>query len=140
PQQRSTGVGVVLSVLLVGGLVLATWLEYGRPGRTGVGQVERAAMILLEAMQPGDVVLAVEPDDAPLWFYLLEKGAGREYFELKRVPELRQFYLVLDPSKGQTVEGVLRERGLDPALCPSASVQAWRTVGTLEIKRCRLVP
>ncbi|HCE18325.1 MAG TPA: hypothetical protein DEQ80_10740 [Anaerolinea thermolimosa] len=140
PQQRSTGVGVVLSVLLVGGLVLATWLEYGRPGRAGVGQVERAAMILLEAMQPGDVVLAVEPDDAPLWFYLLEKGAGREYFELKRVPELRQFYLVLDPSKGQTVEGVLRERGLDPALCPSASVQAWRTVGTLEIKRCRLVP
>lgn len=140
PKVPAVGVGVVLSLLFVSGLALATWLEYGRPGRAGVGQVERAAITLLEAMQPGDVVLAVEPEDAPLWFYLLEKGAGREYFELKRVPALRQLYLVLDASKGQTVEDVLRGRGLDPALCPPASVQAWRTVGTLEIKLCRLVP
>lgn len=140
PKNLAVGVGGALSLLLVGGLVLATWQEYGRPGRAGVGQVERVAMALLEVMQPGDVVLAVEPDDAPLWFYLLEKGAGREYFELKRVPELRQLYLVMDQSKGQTVEEVLRGRGLDPALCLPANVQAWRTVGTLQIKRCRLAP
>lgn len=140
PKELSVGTGVTISLLLVGGLAMATWLDYGRPGRAGVGQVERAAMMLLGAMRPGDVALAVEPDDAPLWFYLLEKGAGREYFELKRVPELRQLYLVMDQSKGQTVEGVLQGRGLDPALCPPAKVQAWRTVGTLEIKLCRLAP
>lgn len=140
PKGLSVVAGVVLGLGVVSGLVAATWMDYGRAGRTGVGQVERAAIFLKEVIQPGDVVLAIVPEDAPLWFYLLEKGVGREYFELKRVHALQQLYLVMDQSRGQTVEEVLRGRGLDPALCPPASVQTWRTVGTLEIKRCRLVP
>ncbi len=98
--------------------------------------VQQVADLLINEGASQPFVVAGTPDDAPLWFYLMEAGAGREWFESKRMRSPSTIYIVVRPSEGQTPHSVLAERGLDGALCPPTQLRLWNQVGGLWVYRC----
>ncbi len=100
------------------------------------GEVQQVADLLTKEGSAQFFVAAGTPDDAPLWFYLMEAGAGRETFERKRMNTPESIFVVVRPSEGQTPQSVLAERGLDESLCAPQTLRLWQVVGGLQVYRC----
>lgn len=100
------------------------------------GEVQQVADLLVKEGSTQFFAIAGTPDDAPLWFYLMEAGAGRETFERKRMNSPESIFVVVRPSEGQTPQSVLAERGLDESLCAPQTLHLWQVVGGLQVYRC----
>ncbi|MEJ5313529.1 MULTISPECIES: glycosyltransferase family 39 protein [Anaerolinea] len=98
--------------------------------------VQPVADLLVNERVAKPFVVAGTPDDAPLWFYLMEAGVGREWFESKRMHSPDTIFIVVRPSEGQTPQSVLAERGLDDSLCSPLRLSLWNQVGGLLVFRC----
>ncbi|WP_322506408.1 hypothetical protein, partial [Anaerolinea sp.] len=88
------------------------------------GEVQQVADLLVKEGSTQFFAAAGTPDDAPLWFYLMEAGAGRETFERKRMNSPESIFVVVRSSEGQTPQNVLAERGLMVLPVPLRAV-AW---------------
>ena len=101
---------------------------------TGAFRGARSATALMATqLRPGDRVLAPIPTNGPLLYYF--SAAGLDTALLNTPPEAtRRAYLVLEPSKGRTLEWAVKVGMIDPALFGEPSLlmrdtefELWRT-------------
>lgn len=77
-----------------------------------MGNPEAVALALQETLRPGDLVLAAYPVDAPLWYYLARLGHDETAW---KADTFDRAFLIILQEQGQTLPGLLRSAGRDPA-------------------------
>jgi 4-amino-4-deoxy-L-arabinose transferase-like glycosyltransferase len=100
--------GAVLAVVASASLISAiyTYHVVNAPG-----EIENTTMFLKNQLQPGDIVVVADPDDAPLWYYFeLHQVPPGYVIDIQKEPFQRAFVLV-NPAYRQTLKSVINERG-----------------------------
>jgi hypothetical protein len=75
------------------------------------GEIESTTLFLKSQLQPGDIVVVANPDDAPLWYYFeLHQVPDSYVIDIQKKPFQRAFVLV-NPAYKQSLKTVINERG-----------------------------
>jgi len=83
------------------------------PEMNATGEIEATTLYLKGQLQPGDIVVVADPDDAPLWYYFqLHQVPDSFVNNIQHIPFQRAFVLV-NPSYGQSLASVIDQRGPD---------------------------
>jgi hypothetical protein len=100
--------GAVLVVVVSASLTSAM---YTYRGVNAPGEIENTTLFLKSQLQPGDIVVVADPDDAPLWYYFeLHQVPPGYVIDIQKEPFQRAFVLV-NPAYRQTLKSVINERG-----------------------------
>jgi hypothetical protein len=99
--------------------------------RQQVGFEEAAALYIKDQLQENDLIVAMWPADAALWYYSKLHGIPDRYFDRTR-PFDRAFILGI-PSEGQTLNYVIEQTKLDKNLLDMGSEHVIQNFGGLEI-------
>lgn len=73
---------------------------------------EKLTIYLKDHLVAGDVLAVIDPDDAPIWYYLELHGVPRQVIELKDVP-FQRIYILVNRANNQTIQQVLKKRGVE---------------------------
>jgi hypothetical protein len=115
-----------LAMLLSGAAILAVLgasvagAARSFPAMNAYGEIETTTIYLKGQLRQGDIVVAANPDDAPLWYYFqLHQIPDSFVNDIQTIPFQRAFVLV-NPGYGQSLTSVIDQRGpdikrLDPA-------------------------
>jgi 4-amino-4-deoxy-L-arabinose transferase-like glycosyltransferase len=95
-----------------------------------VSNIEAMAIELQPGLQDGDMVLIGYPNDTPLWYYLSRLGVDDSAWQAR--PDFERAFVLISTNYGQTPEGVIRERKLDPALFDLAGTTHLGKIGPIE--------
>jgi hypothetical protein len=79
-----------------------------------MGNQEAAAIYLAGHMEPGDMVLAGYPNNAPVWYYLMRLDMSETAWQARAGAE-RYWLLLATNQKDQTLESIVKSYKLDPA-------------------------
>ena len=100
--------GAVLVVVVSASLISATY-TYRRVNAPG--EIENTTLFLKSQLQPGDIVVVADPDDAPLWYYFeMHQVLPGYVIDIQKKPFQRAFVLV-NPAYRQTLKSVINDRG-----------------------------
>jgi hypothetical protein len=100
-------------------LISAVW-SYQRvhayfPGwQADPGKIERAAGYLSQALEPGDAVAVVFPNDAQYWYYLGQQGVGDEYMHQIELKSYTRVFAVVSDDGASTPAEALKAHQLSP--------------------------
>jgi hypothetical protein len=99
-----------------------------------MGNPEGMALALHEILQPGDLVLAGYPVNAPIWYYLGRLGHSEETWKAETFS--RVFILVVK-NQGQTPERVVRSYKRDPAAFDLPNAIYLGGIGQIHTYECK---
>ena len=102
------------------------WAKMGNP--------EAAAIYLKDLLNPGDVVLAGYPNNAPLWYYLGYLHLPESVWQ-GRVDAPRTYFVLAANQKGQTLETIVKSYKLDLTLFQLERAENIERYGQLIIYR-----
>lgn len=98
--------GAALAAMALG---CAWWIGHNpQAGFQVKGPMEQAALYLQANAQEQSLVVIGPPHDAELWYYFRLHGISMDHFK-RELPFFQAFVLV-DPSEGQTLQSVMKER------------------------------
>ncbi|MEI6290681.1 MAG: glycosyltransferase family 39 protein [Chloroflexota bacterium] len=80
-----------------------------------ISNAEASANYIAAHYQPGDVVLAGYPNNAPVWFYLLQSNVKRETWQARNDAP-RYFILLAANQKDQTLSSIIKDYHVDSAV------------------------
>jgi hypothetical protein len=101
-----------LSALVVLAALGGTLLRFATHRNAGfdvAGREEQVARFLQSDLQPGDMIVIPDPQDAAVWYYWRLYGFDPEYFEDGR--PIDRVLVVIDPTENQTLQSALDYRG-----------------------------
>jgi len=126
-------VSIALAVL-VSGIALGTRAAEGTDDTGRFAAARGVTEVLAPHLQPGDRVLATIPLNGPLLWYFGERGLDTAALNTP-LAATRRAYLVLDPTRGQTLGRAVEAGVIDPSLfqkptlvARSAGAEVWRSV------------
>jgi hypothetical protein len=120
-----------LVVLAALGGTLLRFATHRNAGFDVVGREEQIARFLQSDLQPGDMIVIPDPQDAAVWYYWRLYGFDPEYFEDGR--PIDRVLVVIDPTENQTLQSALDYRGpQDIPLNLSAAQQVYNS-GNLQV-------
>jgi hypothetical protein len=123
---------ILIAILMLFSLT-ASWRSLASLSevRQQVGFEETSALFIKDQLQENDLIVAMWPADAALWYYSKLHGIPDRYFDRNR-PFDRAFILGI-PSEGQTLDFVIEQTKLDKNLLDMGSAQVIQNFGGLEI-------
>lgn len=96
-----------------------------------LSNAEALARDISLALQPGDMILAGYPNDAPLWYYLYHLGVDDSAWAIRE--DFQRAFILTSVYYGQTVEQVIVQKRLELNLFDLESVTWLQRVGFLEL-------
>jgi hypothetical protein len=125
-----------LVVLAAIGGTLLRFATHRNAGFDVVGREEQVARFLQSELQPGDMIVIPDPQDAALWYYWRLYGFDPEYFEDGR--SIERVWVVIDPTENQTLQSALDYRGPQGVLLDLPVAQQIYQSGNLQV--FKLIP
>jgi hypothetical protein len=120
-----------LVVLAAIGFTVLRIATHRNAGFDVVGREEQVARFLQSGLQPSDMIVIPDPQDAAVWYYWRLYGFDPEYFEDGR--PIHRVLVVIDPTQDQTLQSALEYRGpQDVPLNLPASQQVYHA-GNLQV-------
>jgi hypothetical protein len=123
----------VALALLVSGVALRTRAAEGTDDTGRFAEARAVTAVLAAQLQPGDRVLATIPLNGPLLWYFGERGLDTAALNTPMAATRRAF-LVLDPTRGQTLGRAVEAGVIDPSLfqepilvARSTGAEVWRS-------------
>jgi hypothetical protein len=123
----------IFGLLLVYGFWHASWLLPQLPTLwNGRAKQEAAVLFIQSHLQPDDMIVVSSPDDAPVWYYSDFHGIPETHFN-KNNASFKRAVVLVDTQWDQTLQGVLADRGPDPANLNIASAHLLEKIGTIQV-------
>ncbi|HKH92972.1 MAG TPA: glycosyltransferase family 39 protein [Gemmatimonadaceae bacterium] len=105
----------VALAVLVSGVALRTRAAEGTDDTGRFAAAREVTQVLAPQLQPGDRVLATIPLNGPLLWYFCERGLDTAALNTP-LATTRRAFLVLDPSRGQTLARAVEAGVIEPTL------------------------
>ena len=132
-QQARVLVGLV--AVLIPGVLLIVTVPRTASIRNAPGAEEGITRYLQDRIQPGDNVVAQSPISTPLQYYFQQYGLPLDSFDTHK-GEVHKLWVVASRRYDQTVESVLKRRGLEarmPGTPPNPAYQ-YKHISVYELK------
>ncbi len=136
PGRRPIG-PTVLIWLSVAGLVISTAASLPQLTQNldKVSNTQASASYIAQQLQPGDVVLVGYPNNAALWYYLMELGVPRTAWQADANAK-RFLVLLATNQRDESLESIFKSYKLDPARVDLANSILLAEFGKIQIYSC----
>lgn len=130
---RSVVVGTALAVTCGLGLSVMQASPFRQSEQTGLRDASSITTWLKSYLREGDRVVAVTPSDAPLLYYFRRQATPVRYL-YGPLQEGHRMIVVVNTSRGQTPESVIRMAGLPAQIAAPSVLQAFPSAVVYEFR------
>jgi len=131
---RKIRVDFILTALALAGMIFRLTVTVPSIPRqwSKMGNQEAAAIFLTEHWQPGDAALVGYPNEAQVWYYLMQRGLPETAWQA-RANARRTWLLLATNQKDETLEGVIKYYKLSPTDFDLPNARLMQVYGKIEI-------
>jgi len=99
------------------------------------GELEQVALYLVDEIKPGEIIVNAGEDGSATWYYLYYYQVSDELFARVQQAEFDAAYVLVNPSKSQSLESVILERPMQLERFDLTRAALVHSIGNTEIYR-----
>ena len=133
-QPQASGLVFLAAILIPGVVMISSFTQTAASGNAP-GAEEGITLYFQEHLQPGDIVVAQSPIATPLQYYFQAYGLPPGSFDYQAA-DPQKLWVVVSRRYDQTVESVLRRRGLDAYIpdTPGTPAYQYKHIAVYELR------